>query len=365
MIAAQKAAAEYQQGIKSREVAEIIVREYKEGVFPQEEAALQNEIAEHQAALESAGERVKRADHARKRLAQLPVEVRDAADVTTLLGRLDLDDRIESNTLTVARERSALALTERKLKNLREFRKQRRVKEFEADVEKAKSAELALKQVYELERSKEDMIEIQINNCVIRAPIDGLLVYFRAPNQHLLFEVGATVHERQGLFRFPFLNSPMQVSMTVPESKIALIRTGQTARVHVDAFANLQMIGRVSQVSPLPDAKTSGDGRRTYIGFIALEKAYPGLRPDMTAPVTVEVDRVENVLSVPIAAVRWKNGRSRVAVQTAEGLMWREIVLGLSDGKFAEVKQGLREGDRVVLNPQVVGADDENARNAP
>src|SRR6185312_15590436 len=72
----------------------------------------------------------------------------------------------------------------------------------------------------------------------------------------------------------------------------------------------------------------------------------------MTAQVEILVTELDNVLSVPIAAVVHFDDKDQVAVKTPEGeIEWRKVTLGLNNGAMVEVKNGLRPGDLVVLDP--------------
>ena len=86
-----------------------------------------------------------------------------------------------------------------------------------------------------------------------------------------------------------------------------------------------------------------------------------GLKPDMSAEVTVHVDQAEKkVLTVPMQAVVGgadMGPQRKVFVLVNGKPEEREVLLGTFNDKKVEVKEGLSEGDEVVLNPKAVLGD--------
>ena len=75
------------------------------------------------------------------------------------------------------------------------------------------------------------------------------------------------------------------------------------------------------------------------------------LRAGMFADVAIETDRSEQVLAIPESAIVDEDGRPTVYVLLdGESFQKRDIELGIRDSGFVEVKQGLKEGERVVTN---------------
>jgi multidrug efflux pump subunit AcrA (membrane-fusion protein) len=86
-----------------------------------------------------------------------------------------------------------------------------------------------------------------------------------------------------------------------------------------------------------------------------------GLRPDMSAEVTIQVDnQKEKVLTVPIQAIvgTSEQGSTRKVYVMENGEpVEREVKLGTSNDRKAEVRSGLKEGEQVVLNPRAILGD--------
>ena len=87
------------------------------------------------------------------------------------------------------------------------------------------------------------------------------------------------------------------------------------------------------------------------------------LKPGLSAQVTVFSEaKVEHVLAVPLQAIispLEKGKKPRCFVMTAAGAESREVDVGLNDEKLVEIKDGLQEGEDVVLNPRALLSEKE------
>jgi HlyD family secretion protein len=105
---------------------------------------------------------------------------------------------------------------------------------------------------------------------------------------------------------------------------------------------------------------------KVYQTLVQIDDVVPGLKPDMTAEVTITVDTAkEAVLTVPVQAVMGggeMGPKREVYVKTPAGYERREVKLGLYNEKVIEIRDGLQEGDEVVTNPKVLLAPDDKTK---
>lgn len=222
----------------------------------------------------------------------------------------------------------------------------------------------AKKAVYQQELARCHEAEEEIKKCKILAPRDGMVVY-HVPEQTRwglgppsILAAGEAVREGQKLLSIPDL-SKMQVVVRVPEALVSRVRPGLPATLRVDAFPGRTLRGRVDQVAAMP---APGDwltgGEKVYPTVIVLEGAPTGLLPGMSAAVLVPFGKaLDDVPTVPARALLGRVGPGKTAsclVLTADGPEEREVVLGMRDEESTEVTSGLREGDEVIVNPQLL-----------
>ena len=206
-------------------------------------------------------------------------------------------------------------------------------------------------------RSAVQTARVNLDKTVIRSPIDGVVI---ARN----VDVGQTVAASLSaptLFVIAADLSAMQVNASIDESDLGQIDEQQSVTFRVDAFPSETFTGTVSQVRLNP---TTANNVVTYAAIIDAPNPALMLKPGMTANVTIEVARRDDVLRVPAAALRFKPdaqvlaalgatapaGKGSVVwVSDGKTLTATAVKAGASDGTFTEiVSPSLAEGTRVV-----------------
>ena len=319
-ITTESAKANFANATLTREVAEIAVREYVEGIYKQDLATVEGEIKLAESELSRAEDRV------------------DWAQRMYLKGYVSLAQKV-SEDLALKKARFALEQAQSKKKVLVDYTRDKTIKELESDVKKALSDELAKKATLELETGKEKKLERQIAACMIIAPSDGLVVYANDPTRAFMsntpqVEEGAQVRERQKIFSLPDI-SQMQVNTKVHESHINKVKMGMKAKIRVDAFSNELLDGEVTDVAALPDtASLFSSDIKVYTTKVRIDSPLPGLRPGMNAEVTIQVDQLDKVLTVPVMAVLEFDGKDHVTKKI--------------DGRFVQTRGRARSLEREI-----------------
>ena len=224
---------------------------------------------------------------------------------------------------------------------------------------------LAKQAIWELEKAKEKKLEQQIAMCTLRAPVEGCVQYASVDNRGIAvaIEEGATVRERQKIVSILDFDGPLQIAVKVPGAAIAHVVPNLKARVKVDAFPNETLDGVVSEVAPMPDPSHGGSLRTVYTTRIRIGGGHPQLRPGMTAEAEMIVADRDDAIGVPAGTVVRYDGKDHVAVKAPDGRVeWRDVVLGGSDGTTVEIKEGLRTGDQLILDPHPFLSDEQRAR---
>jgi RND family efflux transporter MFP subunit len=372
-IATQAAEAAFQNARLAREVAQIAVKEYKEGVYLQEMAAIQGGIKLAESALPITQAELERTRRARGRLSNALSRKEGPSAAGDILAELKLDNRIDSLEQRFMREKLALETAQSKLNLLQQYTKAKTVKDLESKVERELSDEKAKALTYQLEREKEARLEKQIASCQLRSPIGGVIVYANDPRplgggRRPIIEEGATVRERQLIFRVYDLGAPMQVDMKVPEAMVDRVKPGQQARIEVHAFPGESFTGVVTEVYPLPDPTNfvSQQSIKVYTTKIEIRKNNTNLRPGMNATAEIPVTERENALTVPIKAVLTRDGKDQVAVRKSDGAFeWRDVTVGgFADGVL-EITQGLKPGEQVAIDARALLPEAERQRIIP
>jgi len=203
---------------------------------------------------------------------------------------------------------------------------------------------------------------INLSYTDITSPVDGVVVSRNV-------DVGQTVaasFQTPTLFLIAQDLTKMQVDTNVSESDIGNIRQGQPATFTVDAYPSKPFRGVVSQVRNAP---ITVQNVVTYDVVVAVDNPELELKPGMTATATIITAQRDDVLRIPLRALRFHPQGKSSATETAasgdgaahaEPTAWvlqpdgtlRKVkfTTGVRDEQYAEIVSGdLHEGDEVAL----------------
>ncbi|MGE4284386.1 MAG: efflux RND transporter periplasmic adaptor subunit [Clostridia bacterium] len=184
-----------------------------------------------------------------------------------------------------------------------------------------------------------EMAKVQLDNTVVKSPIAGIISFKN-------IEIGEQVSSAGAAMTVVDL-STVFVETSVPENLINKIRLDDKVQVDVDSAGIAAVEGRVSSVSPAADAKT-----QSYPIKVIIENDKQLLKSGMFAEVEFAVDRIENILAVPVAAIIDEQGMKYVYVVNEGKAQKREVKIGMSNGELIEVADGIEENQQVIIKGQ-------------
>jgi len=324
------------------EANEIALREYAEGILPQDIQLVRNYIRICETEKEHTERNLawSRAAHAKGFRTEAQV---DADAATFQLAEIALRDG------------------EVMLKRLVKHTGKRNLKACRAKIEAIHADLLSLESCFQLESDRLKRIEAMIANCTMRAPRDGIVVHANRVNGWGTVEMqireGLTVYRSQPIFRL--LDSRhLQVKAMINESQVAWVRSGQSVLIHLEAFPDRPLRGTVAEIMPISSlTKGPFSDVRSYYATVRIESGgFDELRTGLTAELEFLVEIRHQVPRVPLEATRWFGDRTFAAIanSTTDGVdwLWRPISLGVTDTTFAEVVSGLEPGDRVIAHSE-------------
>jgi HlyD family secretion protein len=196
-------------------------------------------------------------------------------------------------------------------------------------------------------------LQEQLESCTIKAPAPGQVVYWSSTERwtRIKIEQGAEIPEGYRIISIPD-TSKMKVEIKVHETWIDNIELGQKAEITIAAFPDKIFTGEVLSKAPLADQSNfwESDVKR-YVTDVSIDGTHDFLKTGMTGKVTVIIDKLQNVLYVPIQSVVTVDKKKVCYVVTGRGSEKREVETGLFNDDFVEIKTGLTEGEEVLLNP--------------
>jgi len=204
-------------------------------------------------------------------------------------------------------------------------------------------------------RQRKDLTEQQ-EKCTLLAKKSGLVVYGSGRDDGAYYggeeriREGATVRERQAIITIPDMTR-MAVNVKIHESYIKKVKKGLPARITVDAFPDEVLTGEITKVGVLPDSanRWMSPDLKVYLTTIAIDGTHDWVKPGMSAKVEIMVNKLADVVYVPVQAVSPDNGKQICYVASSFKPERREVEIGEFTDEFIQVKSGLKEGERVLL----------------
>jgi RND family efflux transporter MFP subunit len=340
-ITYEKARSAHIQAEKDYSVAKISVQEYVDGTYRKDIQVLEAQIKIALENLRSAQNTLRHTQRMFRKGYVSPLQ-RESQEFAVQRAQLDLDSAQTAKDV------------------LEKYTKLKTLEDLQSKRDTAEAKEKSERAAFELEEARLKRLQAQLQKCVIRAPQSGMAVYanevggHRGMSQTPQVEEGALVREQQTLFRLPDL-SKMQVKVTVHESKVDQLRPGMRARIRIQ---DQVFHGTIDSIANQPEASGwFAANVKEYATIVKIAGDQKGLKPGMTAEVEILVADLKDVVTLPVAAVVEQRSKFYCWVKTPEKSERRPLVLGLSNDKFVEVKDGVAAGEEVVLNPRTVIAE--------
>lgn len=319
------------------EQAKIAREEYLEGVFMTEKAEIESRIA------------VAEQDLLQSRLLLDSSARLVAKGVQSSL-------QMDAEKFKLKNAENVLSVEHGKLRVLEKLTKKKMLVGFDSDIEAAEAKLSAYR--LSLEEAEQELKDVdqQLENCVIYAPSDGIVVHAnryssRGGNAEFVVEPGASVRERQAIIRLPD-PTQMQVKVKINESRITLIEEGMPVKIAVDAVPGLQLKGRVMKVNRYAEPGSFfSSSIKEYATFIEIIEPPDNIRTGMTSEVQVFVEQLDDALQIPIQGLYEHGGKMYcLAKRGANQFETLPVEIGATNDTMASISSGVEEGDELVLN---------------
>jgi HlyD family secretion protein len=208
-------------------------------------------------------------------------------------------------------------------------------------------------------QAEQALVRDELAQSLIRAPVAGPVLSLQNEDQRVLV-AGAAILTLGDL-------DSLRVESDILSEEIRRLHVGQPVEIRGPAAGAAPVLGRIERIFPAGFDKVSSLGieqQRVKV-IVAFDNSQACLRPGVRVDVRIITDRKENALLVPERALfkvhnAWhvfatRDGRARLT----------PVSIGLRNDEFAEVLDGLREGDRVIPSPPADLQDGARVAAAP
>ncbi len=198
-------------------------------------------------------------------------------------------------------------------------------------------------------QNKLDLLQNTLQQFTVVAPKDGMVIYQREWSGKKK-GVGSTVSPWEStVATLPDLS--VMISRTyVNEVDIRKIKMNQKVAITLDAYPEKKLSGIVTAVANVGEQNPKSDAK-VFEVTIQINEKDTTLRPSMTTGNNIAVDKIKNVLFIPLEAIH-NDGDSLTYVYAQDGrkLLKKEIIVGATNENNAIVKAGLNKGEMIFLS---------------
>jgi len=192
--------------------------------------------------------------------------------------------------------------------------------------------------------------EANLDYSLIRAPFNGVVLTKNADVGDIVTPLGAAATAKAAVVTIADMSS-LQVEVDVSETSIVSIRVGQPCDIQLDALSEMRFRGEVHAIVPTVDRT-----KATVLVKVRFLDRDPRMLPDMSAKVSFLSRNLRPEETKPRIAVNQSaliNHGDQNIVFLLQGSHVQQIPLRLGKklGDMVEITEGLKPGDRVVINP--------------
>ena len=180
----------------------------------------------------------------------------------------------------------------------------------------------------------------QLRDTTIRAPFDGYVQQRMVNLGQLVKGSSAIPAAVMSIVRV----DPLKVTAELPEKMGPWIEIGQPVELHVDAYPDKAIVGKMSRISPAVNTNT-----RAFPFEALVPNGDALLKPGTFSCVRIQTAKNDRVLTLPYAALQYRYGVNRVFVVTGDRIAAKELKVGERLGDRIEIVSGINAGELVAM----------------
>jgi HlyD family secretion protein len=196
------------------------------------------------------------------------------------------------------------------------------------------------------------VVQTQLDDTVVIAPFDGIITRrFAETGDFVSPATAASSDDGAASTSIAELSSGLEIEAKVPEANIAKLRRGQSVEIRSAAYSDEVFKGEISLVAPRAIREEQVTVFRVKVKLLSGQDQ---LKAGMTTRLIFLGEPVKDALVIPLAAVVTKpTGETGVyvAANEADEPAFKVIKIGATVGAQVEVVEGVKAGDRILIEP--------------
>lgn len=192
---------------------------------------------------------------------------------------------------------------------------------------------------------KLQITEEKLRRTKVISPMDGTVLTLPIIEGQVVI-AAASVNSGTALMTVANLET-LLVQTHVNQVDVARLKVDQPVKLKAESLRDVAMNGKISFIAPVATVKANVKG---FDIEATIDNPSARLRPGMTVSLTIPIARADAAVAVPISAVFRGDGNQKVVyVRGHSGPEKREVRVGVTNFDYAEIKDGLEEGEIVML----------------
>ncbi|MEH1874755.1 efflux RND transporter periplasmic adaptor subunit [Nostoc sp.] len=323
--------------------AQAQLAQAKAGNRPQEIAQSQSQVDAAQAKVNYTSEQVKRYQYL----------YQQGAEKKQLFDQALSDDKSARANLEEAKKRFSLVQTGTRTEEIDQ--RQAAVNEAQAALvlleDGTRSEEIVQRQAA-VEGAKAQLkgVQVQLEDTIIRAPLSGIVTQkYAEPGAFVTPTTSASASASATSSSIVAVARGLEILAQVPEADLGRIKPGQQVEIVADAYPDQIFKGHVRLIAPEAVVE---QGVTSFQVRVALNTGIDKLRSGLNVDLTFLGDRVNNALVLPTVSIVTEKGQTGVLVPDAKNKpQFREVTIGAQIQNQTQILEGVKQGDRVFVNP--------------
>lgn len=201
-----------------------------------------------------------------------------------------------------------------------------------------------------IQQAKLDRLKTELAKTTILAPIQGTVLDL-AVREGMVITGASSVSEGTILMEIAELDR-LIVESDINEIDVAKLKEGMDVLVTFDSKPDLKAEGQLSFIAPSateqPNQANNQNQARTFQIIASLKVTEGGVKPGMSANLSILVEQAEDALSLPISAIFMEDGEAYVYKENAPEEQ-APVELGISDARHIVIESGVEEGEVIML----------------
>lgn len=196
----------------------------------------------------------------------------------------------------------------------------------------------ALNQLRQAEIAHEQALS-GLGNTVVKSPMEGFIATLNVKEGQIVTnsQPAATIVEMDEVC----------LQINVVENIVNRLQVGQEVEVNVPAAFDDYIASTISYISPTTDIRT-----QLYAVKVYIDNSDQKIKPGMNGQIQLSMDTVDSAIVIKGDAVLDKEDKKVVFIVEGDIAIEREVTVGLDTGEYIEIKEGLEEGENVVIEGQ-------------